>query len=105
MRFEEVKTWASSIMAPAVELDDDRGDDKVDDKGDDKVEDKGDDKGEVVGAQEITANAHTSQAAVRQPLGESDLPCSCPRRSFAEPPEQLPMPATKRKAPAPEAWI
>ena len=82
MRFEEVKTWASSIMAPAVELDDDRGDDKVDDKGDDKVEDKGDDKGEVVGAQEITANAHTSQAAVRQPLGECDpvfdLPCSCP---------------------------
>ena len=83
MRFEEVKTWASSIMAPAVELDDDRGDDKVDDKGDDKVEDKGDDKGEVMdGALEITANAHTSQAAVRQPLGECDpvfdLPCSCP---------------------------
>ena len=36
--------------------------------------------------------------AILQPPGErdpeSDLPCSCPRRRFADPPDQLPMPAT-----------
>ena len=41
---------------------------------------------------------------LRQPVGEcdpeSDIPCSCPRRTFADPPTCLPMPATKnnRKA-------
>ena len=47
----------------------------------------------------VDGDAHTFHAAVRQPPGECDpeydLPCSCPRRSFAEPPEQLPRPATK----------
>ena len=32
--------------------------------------------------------------AVRQAVGDSDLPCLCPRRQFREPPESLPMPAT-----------
>ena len=61
---------------------------------------------ECVGGQEVSADVHV---AVRQPLGEcapkSDLPCSCPRRSFADPPEQLPLPATKSNIPALKAWI
>jgi hypothetical protein len=44
----------------------------------------------------IKKNTVTS-TAVRQPEGESDpesdLPCSCQRRVFVEPPEQLPVPA------------
>ena len=34
----------------------------------------------------------------RQPVGEcdpaSELPCSCPRRTFVDPPEEMPMAAT-----------
>ena len=52
--------------------------------------------------------AYIHQTAVRQPPGEcdpeSDLPCSCPRRSFADPPDQLPMPATKSNIQALENW-
>ena len=45
-----------------------------------------------------------SSTSVRQPVGdrdpESELPCSCPRRTFADPPEEMPMPAmaSNRKA-------
>jgi hypothetical protein len=49
-------------------------------------------------AWEIFKKNDVAKAAVRQPKGEcdpeSDLPCSCPRRVFVEPPDQLPMPAT-----------
>ena len=54
-------------------------------------------------------NVQKIQTAIRQPPGEcdpeSDLPCSCPRRSFAEPPDQLTMPATRSNVPALEGWI
>ena len=47
--------------------------------------------------------------AVRQPKGEcdpeSELPCSCPRRAFVDPPEKLPMPATDSNRKALEEWI
>jgi hypothetical protein len=49
-------------------------------------------------AREIPKNKDVTSTSVRQPKGEcdpeSDLPCSCPRRRFVEPPEKLPMPAT-----------
>ena len=49
------------------------------------------------------------KAAVRQPKGEcdreSDLPCSCPRRVFVEPPDQLPMPATASNRKVMEEFI
>jgi hypothetical protein len=49
-------------------------------------------------AREIFKKEDVAKAAVRQPKGEcdteSDLPCSCPRRVFVEPPDQLPMNAT-----------
>ena len=58
---------------------------------------------------EINPNVPMIQTAIRQPTGEcdpeSDLPSSCPRRSFAEPPDQLPMLATKSNVPALEGWI
>ena len=50
------------------------------------------------------ARQMANSAGTRQPKGqcdpESDLPCSCPRRAFADPPDKLPMPATdsNRKA-------
>ena len=31
--------------------------------------------------------------------------CSCPRRSFADPPEQMPFPATRSNIPVLEEWI
>ena len=47
--------------------------------------------------------------AIRQLPGEcnpeSDLPCSCPRRRFADLPDQLPMPATRSNIQALEGWI
>ena len=49
-------------------------------------------------AREITKNKDVTSTSVQQPKGEcdpeSDLPCSCPRRRFVEPPEEMPMPAT-----------
>ena len=46
---------------------------------------------------------------IRQPPGEcdldSDVPCSCPRGRFADPPDQLPIPATRNNVPALEGWI
>ena len=46
---------------------------------------------------------------VRQPRGEcdpeSELPCSCPRRMFIDPPDKLPMPATVSNRKAMEDWI
>ena len=36
---------------------------------------------------------------------ESDVPCSCPRRRFVDPPDQIPMPATHSNVPALEGWI
>ena len=46
---------------------------------------------------------------IRQPPGDCDpesyLPCSCPRRRFADPPDQLPMPATHSNVHALEGWI
>ena len=46
---------------------------------------------------------------VRQPKGEcdpeSELPCSCPRRDFVDPPEELPMPATDSNRKALEEFI
>jgi hypothetical protein len=36
---------------------------------------------------------------------ESDVPCSCPRRRFVDPPDQIPMPATRNNVPALEGWI
>ena len=56
------------------------------------------DQQEVV--KEITKNKvkDVTSASLRQPNGECDpesnLPCSCPRRRFVEPPEEMPMPAT-----------
>jgi hypothetical protein len=56
---------------------------------------------EVVG--EDNAGDVKTRAAVRQPVGEcdpeSELPCSCPRRTFMDPSEEMPMvakPATGR---------
>ena len=41
---------------------------------------------------------------IHQPPGKCDpvfdLPCLCPRRRFADPPDQLPMPATRSNIPA-----
>jgi hypothetical protein len=49
-------------------------------------------------AREVIKKEDVTKTAVRQPKGEcdpeSDLPCSCPRRRFVEPPDKLPMPAT-----------
>ena len=66
---------------------------------------------EMFGPEEVIndGSAYIHQTAVRQPPGEcdpeSDLPCSCPRRSFTHPPDQLPMPATKSNIQALENWI
>ena len=50
-----------------------------------------------------------AKTAVRQPPGEcdpeSDLPCSCPRREFVDPPDKLPMPATASNRKALEEFI
>ena len=65
---------------------------------------------EMLGPEEVIndGSAYIHQTAVRQPPGEcdpeSDLPCSCPRRSFADPPDQLPMPTTKSNIQALENW-
>ena len=57
---------------------------------------------------------HTSQnvktrPAVRQPKGEcdpeSELPCSCPRRTFVDPPEEMPMAAMASNRKALEEFI
>ena len=52
---------------------------------------------------------NVTKAAVRQPKGEcdpeSDLPCSCPRRVFVEPPDQLPVPATASNRKVLEEYI
>ena len=49
-------------------------------------------------AGEAIKKNNVASTAVRQPQGEcdpeSDLPCSCQRRVFVEPPEQVPVPAT-----------
>jgi hypothetical protein len=46
---------------------------------------------------------------VKQQKGECDpessLPCQYPRRNFTEPPENIPMPATKSNIMALEEWI
>ena len=59
-----------------------------------------------------TSNSHSEHrvaTTVRQPRGEcdpeSDLPCSCPRRVFIDPPDKLPMPATVSNRKALEDWI
>ena len=62
---------------------------------------------------EVHNNINTVTSSVlptiRQPTGycdpESDFPCFCPRRRFADPPDQLPMPATHSNVPALEGWI
>ena len=60
---------------------------------------------------EVSNHGAPSQGgqAVRQAVGdcdpESDLPCSCPRRQFREPPESLPMPATASNREALEIYI
>ena len=94
----ESPTKAHSILCDVL-----RDEEHDDEEDNDKVED------EDVGAYEIPAKVHAIQTADRQPLGEcypeSDLPCSCPRRNFADPPEQIPLPATRSNIPAPEAWI
>ena len=73
---------------------------------DDKVADKDDADVEI---DEIPAKVYASQAAIRQPLREcdleSDLPCSCPMRNFADPPEHIPLPATRSNIPTLESWI
>jgi hypothetical protein len=60
-------------------------------------------------AGEIIAKKTVTKAAVRQPKGEcdpeSDLPCSCPRRVFVEPPDKLPMPATASNRKVLEEYI
>ena len=52
-------------------------------------------------SKDTNTNVQTIRTAIRQPPGEcdpeSDLPCSYPRRSFAEPPDQLTMPAKKKR--------
>jgi len=49
------------------------------------------------------------RTGIRQPKGECDpeneLPCSCPRRVFIDPPDKLPMPATDSNKKALENWI
>ena len=53
-------------------------------------------------------NAKTSPA-VRQPMGEydpeSELPCSCSRRTFVDPPEEMPMATTASDKKALEEFI
>ena len=60
-------------------------------------------------SKDTNTDVQTIRTAIRQPPGEcdpeSDLPCSCPRRSFAEPRDQLTMPATRSNVPALEGWI
>ena len=56
-------------------------------------------------AGEIIEKKDVTKAAVRQPKGECDLPCSCPRRVFVEPPDQLPMPATASNRKVLEEYI
>ena len=50
-----------------------------------------------------------TRPAVRQPKGEcdpeSELPCSCPRRTFVDPPEEMPMAATDSNRKALEEFI
>jgi hypothetical protein len=36
---------------------------------------------------------------------DSDMPCSCPKRRFVDPPAQIPMPATRSNVDALEGWI
>lgn len=59
--------------------------------------------------EQYQARQLASSAGTRQPKGqcdpESDLPCSCPRRAFADPPDKLPMPATDSNRKALETWI
>jgi hypothetical protein len=60
-------------------------------------------------AREIFKKEDVTKADVRQPNGEcdpeSDLPCSCPRRVFVEPPDQLHMPATASNRKVMEEFI
>ena len=85
------------IAAEVTEVNETNG--KVDDN-----EDMHDGEHPIVATDEtvntmVYEDAHTFHAAVRPPPGEcdpeSDLPCSCPRRSFAEPQDKLPR-ATSR---------
>jgi hypothetical protein len=60
-------------------------------------------------AGETIKKNNVTKAAVRQPKGEcdpeSDLPCSCQRRVFMEPPDQLPVPATASNRKVLEEYI
>jgi hypothetical protein len=60
-------------------------------------------------AREIFKKEEVPKAAVRQRKvecdPESDLPCSCQRRVFVEPPDQLPMPATASNRKVLEEYI
>jgi hypothetical protein len=62
---------------------------------------------EVVGKD--NAGDVKTRPAVRHPVGESDpeseLPCSCPRRTFMDPPEEMPMAATASNRKALEEFI
>jgi hypothetical protein len=62
----------------------------------------------VLAGETIKKN-NVTKAAVRQPMGEcdseSDLPCSCQRRVFVEPPDQLPVPATASNRKVLEEYI
>ena len=59
--------------------------------------------------EQCQARQMASSACTRQPKGpcdpESDLPCSCPRGAFADPPDKLSMPATDSNREALETWI
>ena len=53
--------------------------------------------------------AQVNKVVVHQPEGqcdpESELPCSCPRRTFQNPPDELPFPPTESNAAALEEYI
>ena len=64
---------------------------------------------DYLSGEQYQARQMASRAGTRQPKGEcdpeSDLPCTCPRRAFVDPPDELPMPATDSNRKALEMWI
>ena len=70
---------------------------------------EGEDKQTVDDKKQVPRVVTSIDTMVKQPEGECDpestLPCRCPRRRFADPPETLPMPATASNITALENWI
>ena len=65
--------------------------------------------GKFLDRAEVSTVESKPATQLRQPEGEcdpeSDIPCSCPRRGFSDPPTDLPMPATKSNRKELEKYI